>query len=97
MQDRAKEIVGSKDYLDAMNKRDLFFDKTYSSDADEPFFTEDLIDVENQTYNYDLINKKLHNSSFQSAEEFVKMYEDLFYSMQNLMNEYPDLKNSLLL
>ena len=91
MQVRAREIVNSEVYNNALNQFELFAKKIY----DEHFFTEDLFDVENNTYNYDLIKERLSMTSFKSAEEFVQEYEDMFYSVQQkLVKKNPELADS---
>ena len=89
LQNRAREIVSSEEYQGAMDQIDSFASKIH----DEHFFTEDLFDVENKTYNYDLISKKLSMTSFQSAGEFVQEYEKMFYSIKDFTMKYPELAN----
>ena len=87
MQVKAREIVNSEEFNNAINQSELFAKKIY----DEHFFTEDLFDAENNTYNYDLIKERLSMTSFKSAEEFVREYEDMFYSVQKLVKKNPEL------
>ena len=79
-------------YNNALNQFELFAKKIY----DEHFFTEDLFDVENNTYNYDLIKERLSMTSFKSAEEFVQEYEDMFYSVQKLVKKNPNFADPFL-
>ena len=90
LQDRAREIVSSEEYENVINQLELFFSKIHSG---EKFYTEDIFDLENDTYNYDVINERLPMTSFKSAEEFVKGYETAFYSIQKLTIKYPELIN----
>ena len=90
LQNRAREIVSSEEYNNALNQSELFIKKIH----DEHFFTEDLFDVENNTYNYDLIKERLSMTSFKSADEFVQEYEKMFYSIQKLVKKNPELADS---
>ena len=89
LQNRAREIVNSEEYQAFVNQNRSFLSKINSKD----FFTEDLIDEENETYNYDVINERLSMTSFESAEEFVREYEKIFYNTQKLVKKYPELAN----
>ena len=91
LQNRAKEIVNSEEYQAFVNQTDMFLSKIHGED----FLTEEIIDEENETYNYDVINERLSMTSFESAEEFVREYEEAFYSTQKLMVKYPDFANPL--
>ena len=84
LQNRAREIVNSEEYLKFTDQTDLFLEKIH----DENFFTLELFDFDNETYNYDVINERLSGTSFDSAEEFVREYEKAFYSAQKLVTKY---------
>ena len=92
LQNRAREIVSSEEYQGAMTQLKLFTDKIHN----EHFFTEDLFNVEDYTYNYDLIKKRLYMTSFASAEEFVWEYEKMFYSIQELVKRNPNFTDPFL-
>ena len=91
-QARAREIVESKEYREFTNQNESFFDKI----QDENFFTLELFDFENQTYNYDLINQRLQGTSFKSAEEFVREYEKMISLGVELGKKHPDLADPLM-
>ena len=91
-QARAREIVNSDEYREFTNQNESFFDKI----QDENFFTLELFDFDNQTYNYDLINKRLSGTSFKSAEEFVREYEKMISLGVELGKKHPDLADPLM-
>ena len=91
LQDRAREIVNSEEYRENTIAIKSFFDKIHN----RGFFTKDLFDLENEAYNYDVINERLSGTSFSSTEEFISEYEKLFYSFQKLVTKHPSLINSL--
>ena len=90
LQNRAREIVNSEEYQAFVNQNRSFLSKINSKD----FFTEDLIDEENETYNYDVINERLSMTSFESAEEFVQEVEKTYYLTKALVDKYPGLKEA---
>ena len=90
LEKRAREIVSSKKHQKFTNQTDLFLSKIHNKN----FLTERIIDEENQTYRYDLIEERLSMTSFSSVEEFIQEYEKLFYSAQKLMVQYPSVANS---
>ena len=92
MQVKAREIVNSEEYQNFVDQNESFISKIHS----ENFLSEDIIDEENAMYNYDVINERLSGTSFESAEEFVREYEKMFYSAQKLVKKYPGLKSELL-
>ena len=91
-QARAREIVESEEYREFTNQNESFFDKI----DDENFFTLELFDFDNQTYNYDLINQRLQGTSFKSAEEFVREYEKMISLGVELGKKHPDLADPLM-
>ena len=91
-QARAREIVNSEEYENAMNQMEMFISKV----NDEHFFTGELFNVEKQTYNYNVINERLSMTSFKSAEEFIQEYEKMFYSIQELVKRNPNFTDPFL-
>ena len=92
MQVKAREIVNSEEYQSLIDQNKSFISKIHS----KKFYTEDLFDVGNETYNYDVIRERLSMTSFKSVEEFVQEYEKMFYSVQELVKKNPDFTNSSL-
>ena len=84
---RAREIVHSEEYRGFVKQSESFFNKI----QDENFFTLELFDFDNETYNYDLIRKRLSGTSFKSAEEFVQEYEKMICLGAELGNTHTDL------
>ena len=84
-QARAREILESKEYLNFTNQNRLFISKIHDGD----FLSEEFINDEKETYNYDLIRERLPMTSFESAQEFVREYEKAFYCAQKLVIKYP--------
>ena len=89
-QARAREIVNSEEYENAMNQMEMFISKV----NDEHFFTGEFINDENETYNYDLIRERLPMTSFESAEEFVQETEETYYLAKALVEKFPELKEA---
>ena len=89
-QARAREIVESKEYQSLMNHNKSFIGKIHS----EKFYTEDLFDLENETYHYDVIRERLSMTSFESAEEFVQETEKTYYLAKALVEKFPELTNA---
>ena len=73
-----------------MEQNKSFIGKIHS----EKFYTEDLFDVENETYHYDVINERLSMTSFESAEEFVQEVEKSYYLAKALVKKFPELKEA---
>ena len=90
LQNRAREIVNSEEYNALMEQNKSFIGKIHS----EKFYTEDLFDVENETYHYDVINERLSMTSFESAEEFVQEVEKSYYLAKALVKKFPELKEA---
>ena len=92
LQDRAREIVNSEEYREFTDQSESFIDKIH----DENFFTLELFDFDNETYNYDLINERLSGTSFESAEEFVQEYENMMRLGFEMGKKYPEIANESL-
>ena len=93
LEKRAREIVSSKKHQKFTNQTDLFLSKIHNKN----FLTERIIDEENQTYRYDLIEERLSMTSFKSVEEFIQEYEKLIYNAQKFVEGNSDLRDPLLL
>ena len=85
LQTKAKEIVNSEEYQNAINQTRLFFSKIH----DDEFITRNLYDMEDDEW-YDTIKKRLPMTSFKSVEEVMEGDEKLFNAIEELSRKYPE-------